>query len=367
MSKVLSLGGLVCALLTVTAYAAQRPPVVYDVTALVQGSGLPLTGGKNAQLQLNWSGDKVYFEDILPGANWNHPAQIRVVNRLGKVTQSISVQRPPDGIENAPVVSGEIEMGNSKPTFKLNTYDGKFKVSDPSKFYAILINGHADQRHWNDFSFLYRVMTQIYGYSRENILIADGANKEKQNDLDGDGTNDIQYSSTKQGITDAMTELAKRVKATDHVVLAVNDHGGSEGGESTIVTYDGELKVSEFMPLFNAVKASKILSLFEQCYSGGFVRPTTTNSKVAMSAARNDEYSWASNDLNWDAWIYEAVVGFAMQTHDGKAVVVDTNGDGKVSASEAFAYSVSKDTASESPLLESHANSGDALEIGLGF
>jgi len=359
---------LVCALfITTLAFGGQRrAPVVYEVTALVKGAKLPLAGGRSANLRLSWSGDKVFFEDQMPGANWDHPAKIRVVNALGKITQELAVQRPPASLENAPIVSGFVP-NDLTPTFKINSYDGKHKVADPSRFHAILINGHADKRHWNDFSFLYRVLTQIYGYSRENIIVVDGAYKDKLPDLDDDGNKDIQYSSTKQGIKEAMAALKEKVKEGDQVVLAINDHGGSSDGESTIVAYDGEMKVSEFAPLLAEIKAGKVLSLFEQCYSGGFVRPTTGSHRVSMSAARDDEYSWASNDLMWDEWIYHAIVGFAMQTHDGKAVSSDSNGDGRVSAAEAFAYSVAKDEASESPLLESHPNSGDAQSIGLGF
>jgi len=367
MSKVLSLGSFVCALSMATlAFGAQRAPVVYEVTSLVQGTKLSLAGGREAQLQLSWAGDKVYFEDLMPGANWDHPAKVKVVNRLGKVTQELKLNRPPTDLSNAPVVSGSVP-NDLNPVFKLGTYDGKLKVADPSKFHAILINGHADKRHWNDFSFLYRVLTQVYGYDRENIIVVDGAYKDKLPDMDDDGNKDIGYSSTKQGIKDAMAALKEKVKTTDHLLLAINDHGGSLDGESTIVAYDGEMKVSEFAPLLKEIKAKKVLSLFEQCFSGGFVRPTLGSMRVSMSAARNDEYSWASNDLMWDEWIYHAIAGFAMQTHDGRAVAVDTNSDGKVSAAEAFAYSVAKEQASESPLLESVGNSGDALDIGLGF
>lgn len=354
---------------SLAALGAQRAPVVYDVTSLAgTGAGIvSLIGGKEIDLGATWSRNtQVLFEDKMPGANWDHPAVLKVVDANGAVINEIEVRRPPQGLNSAPVVAGELPNVDV-PKFNLSTFDGKFKVANPDKFKAILINGMADQRHWNDHAFLYRALVQIYGYKRENIIVVDGVNKDRQPDLDGDGTKDIGYTSTQQGIRDAMAALKTLVKSGDQLILSINDHGGKIGNESTVVALDGEMKVSEFAKLLKDVPAARVLSLYEQCYSGGFVRPSTARGRVSMSAARDDEYSWASSDLLWDAWIYQAIVGFAMQTHDGQAVVVDTNRDGRVSAAEAFAYSVANDKASESPLLESHSNSGDALNMGLGF
>lgn len=347
---------------------ARRTPVVYDITGLMSSPNgeISLLGGKTVKLNLTWDASKVLFEDKLPGANWEHPAAFRVVARNGKVLQEVAVNRPPRNLEAAPVIEGR-NPNIETPKFALNTFGGKYKVTNPSKYHAILINGHADQRHWNDHSFLYRTLVNIYGYSRENIIVVDGVYKDRLPDLDGDGTNDIGYSSTLQGIRDAMEALAAKVKTGDQVILSVNDHGGKIGNESTIIAYDGEMKVSEFKPLFDAIKADRVVSLHEQCHSGGFVRPSTGRNRVAMAAARDDEYSWASSDLMWDEWIYWTIVAFARQTYDGKAVDVDTNRDDRISVTEAFAYSVAKDEASESPLLESAPNAGTAINIGLNF
>lgn len=350
------------------ALGASRAPVVYDITGLMTDpSGeIPLIGGKSLRLNTRWNGAKVLFEDKLPGANWEHPASFKVVASNGKVLEEVASKRPPEGLENAPVLSGEVPNFET-PEFKLNTFEGRYKVKDPSKFHAILINGRADKRHWNDFSFLYRVLTQIYGYNQANIIVVDGVYKDRTPDLDGDGDNDIQYTSTLAGIKEAMGVLKTRLKAGDQLVLAVNDHGGTLDNESTIIAYDGDMKVSEFVKLLKEIKAERVLTMYEQCYSGGFVRPSLGSSRVSMAAATNDEYSWASKDLFWDEWIYHVIAGFAMQKHDGTPVTVDLNADGKVSTHEAFAYSVAKEEASESPLLESSSNTGDALTIGLGF
>jgi hypothetical protein len=86
-----------------------------------------------------------------------------------------------------------------------------------------------------------------------------------------------------------------------------------------------------------------------------------------MAGATNQEFSWASQDLNFDEFIYHVVAAFARQTHDGKPLNTDLNRDGNVSAQEAFAYAIANDSRPESPLLESSVNAGLAAKIGLGF
>jgi hypothetical protein len=330
----------------------------------------PVWGGKTVNLETALvNGNQVIFEDLMPGANWAHPAVFRVVSNTGAVLEEVKTSFPPEGIEDAPQVWGNRVTPSRGPDFKIDDFGGKYHVANPEKFYAVLINGHADRRHWNDFSFLYRVLVKVYGYKRDNILVADSAFKDRLSDLDGEakGKSEIQYGSTRQDIKTLMADVKAKLKAGDHLVLAINDHGGSIGGESTIVAYDGQMKVSEFAKLLKDIKAEKVLTMYEQCYSGGFVRPSVGYNRVSMSAATNSEYSWASMDLNFDEWIYYAIAAFGRQTYQGERITLDLTKDGKVSAKQAFAYSVSKDRRQESPLLESYNNSGMADRIGLDF
>ncbi len=342
---------------------------VYDITSLVvqENGDITLMGGKSVGIPLVWGPEtKVVFEDSKPGANWEHPAAIKVISRDGTVLQEVKTSRPPAALKNAKQIEGPT-FDTKTPPFSLSSFQGRFRVANPKNFYALLINGQADQRHWNDFSFFYRVLTEVYGYSKENIFVADGNFKGSQEDLDGDGKSDIQYGSHLKDIKDVMALLKGKLTQEDHLVLAVNDHGGTSGNQSTIILQDGEITASDFAKLLNQLKVGKLLALYEQCFSGGFVRPSVKNGWVAAAGATNLESSWASMDLNWDEWIYYVVAGFAMQTHDGKAISIDVNKDNKISAQEAMGYSIAKDLRPESPLLEAYVNSGDSNEIGLGF
>ena len=107
-----------------------------------------------------------------------------------------------------------------------------------------------------------------------------------------------------------------------------------------------------------------ILSVFEQCFAGGFVRPTISNGRVSVAAATNREISFATDDGNFDEFLYLFTSAFGHQTHEGTAVNADLNGDGRINAREGFAYALAKDLASESPLIESFINTGTDFTLG---
>lgn len=357
--------------LALAAPSQNNHSTVYDVTPLFRfgnsANSLPQNGGKQIQFKsLITSTTKVLFEDLVPGANWRHPAKFKVVSAAGAVIEEVKTDLPPRHLERAMILSGVGRAG--KVEFTLDTFAGKYRVSDPSKHYAFLLNGQADQRHWNDMSFLYRVLTQIYGFNPSNIIVADGAFRETSNDLDGNGTNDIKYGSSEADVKEAMKWFKDHLTEQDHLVLAVDDHGGtSSDGQSTIILQDVEMKATQFTAMLREIKLRKLVAIYEQCYSGGFVRSTVEEGRVAMAAATDSEFSWATRDLLFDEFIYHVIAAFAMQTHAGVPIASDLNTDGRISAQEAFAYAVGRDAAPESPLMEGSNNSGQAANFGIGF
>lgn len=369
-----------------SAYAKVKPEVT-DITELVQtqsldGSpGVELEGGSLVSLpEAAVPKTKVIFEDMMPGANWGHPAFIRLI-RQGKEILRHALRLPPrglgkvkkgkigpsTGLATPPTASEPIEEDPLQVKFAISDLGGKHKVADPSKFHALMINGNPNQRHWNDFAFMYRVLTTVYGYLPENIHVADSTNKDGKGDLDGSGKNRIGYASTLKGVTDLFGTLKDKLKPEDQLVIVVNDHGTVSENETNLVLYDAEMKASKFAELVKALPTKRIVAIFEQCFSGGFVRPMADDETVVMAASTNREFSWSTPDLRFDEFLYHVISAFAHQTHEGKPLTADTNKNGKISAQEAFSYAVEHDSMSESPVMEAAPNSGLATSIGLSF
>ncbi len=251
--------------------------------------------------------------------------------------------------------------------FKLNDLGGKLRVANPTHFYALLINGQGEAQHWNDFSFLYRVLTAIYGYDSSHIFIADTIHMDRAPDLNGDGIPDIHFGSRYDEVRKLMGDLKEKLTRDDQLLLVVTDHGELLAAEPTLLLFDREMKVGEFTQLLGAIPAGRVLAIYEQCFGGGFVRSSVAKGRVAMSASSSVEHSWASEDGRFDEFLYHLISAFAMQTHLAVPIRVDTDGNGRISAQEAFSYALGKDRAPESPLLESYRDTGAAKLIGFGF
>ncbi|MCB0417157.1 MAG: caspase family protein [Bdellovibrionales bacterium] len=348
---------------------ARAAEAVYDISATITtgARSIPMVGGQELGLKSPLSeGDKVLFIDTMPDANWGHPAFVRVLSAAGKLREEIKTNRPPEKM--GAVISHPFgPLDGRAPTFNVKDLDGKYKVEEPQRYYALLINGRAELRHWNDFSFLYRTLTTVYGYKKENIWVADSAFKSRNADLDGDGWDDIQYGSTLGEIRAVIAELASKIQENDQLVLVINDHGSTRDGESTLVLSDGEMGAREFGELLKTLPVKSLLAVYEQCFSGGFVRPSAGGKRVAMAASTDSEYSFASMDLMFNEFLYHVIAAFAHQTHEGTPLSADRDSNGEITAQEAYAYAVAQDRRRESPFLESGSNAGGAQRIGIGF
>lgn len=358
-------------LIPALSYASDAPKV-YDITALnAHNNGqISLLAGKTLHFSHAIpSHGKIIFKDLQPKANWAHPASYELIAQDGTVIETIKAKFPPKELKSAVLISGEPNGIHlvTNADFNLNTFGGALKVKDKSHYFAVLINGAGSERHWNDMSFLYRVLTQIYGYDPKNIFVADSDYIKTNPDLDGDGVPDIQYESTIAGINAMMTKVASVVTSNDQLIVAIDDHGDSDGTTSSIVLADGEMPAPDFAKLLTAIPASRVLSIYEPCYSGGLVRPSVSDSRASMSAATNSELSWGSKDGMWDTFIFRVISRFARQMPDSTPLPNLNPKDLTVNAKQAFGYAILADHSSESPLMEDMPDTGFSATIGLGF
>ena len=311
-----------------------------------------------------------FFVDEQPGANWEHKAQYVLVNKISGAVKAIPAQTPPINLmEHKPlnkVAEVEFQIIRSNPRLIRDKIVTKPIKLLKQKRYAVLVSGGIDanhnyERYWNDLSFMYKALKQKYGFSNDEIFVlyANGTHSPNE-DLDGDGVDDVVYAATKANLTTVMNFIAANIPSDGKFFFYSTNHGGS--GYLYLYGQDEGITDTAFAALTKNIKCAEAIYVMEQCYSGSMMDnilqaqtyPCTNPKVVVMTAARHDEVSWgADTEGNYDEYVYHWTSAIFGKTPTGAAVNADTNGDGKVTVGEAHAYATSKDSRSEHPQIGS--------------
>ncbi len=254
-------------------------------------------------------------------------------------------------------------------------------VTSVSNNWAVIINGGANmesnfERYWNDCSLIYKCLRNVYNYRRDRIIVimSDGKSESldrrhlisggyssSPQDLDGDGTDDINYSATKSNITQVFDYLGGHVSSDEQVLVFVTDHGATDNGKSYIWLWNDKLMSAD--ELSQEIKKINVYSrkhvVMGQCFSGGFVNPllkACSNISIATAASANQE-SNAMSGLEYDEFLYHWVSAAAGRTSGGTVVNADLNGYDGVSVEEMFRYAENNDTQNETPQYSSYPES----------
>jgi len=244
---------------------------------------------------------------------------------------------------------------------------------DASNDYAVIISGGYDDennwfRYWNDCSAIYSALVDVYNYSPSHIyvIISDGTSSGNDRvlsvepdgqggfnytrdssplDLDGNGTNDIQYSATKSNISSVFNTLSNILNEDDHLFVYTTDHGGQTSGNDVYLYLWGETMTDdEFAVELDKVDAGKITITMEQCHSGGFIDDISADGRIISTACLAAEESHALANLTYNEYIYHWTSAISGETPEGTTVDADYNNDGWVSMREAFDYAENADT-----------------------
>jgi hypothetical protein len=356
----------------------------------------------HTSLSVPAGGAHFVFIDDVPAANWEHPARAVFVDDAGRLTVYEVSTPPKDEVYGAlseltdPEKWAFLDPGNRYPDPEAIArtaarLEGLLPepASRAGDNYALLMSGGASQysnytRYWNDMSYIYTTLIEVYGYDENNIIVlmSDGDNpagdqsdgSSSDLDLDQDGDDDYSLACTRTNIFNQMDWLASNLTADDALFIFTTDHGGSDGAPDSYLnlwSYQ-ELADDEFADELDDIAFAQCIVTMEQCFSGGFVDDVDGIANVVISTAcADDEYSWAMGpDYKYDEYVYywtAAVAGNEPGANpwelDGDAVDADDNGNGVVSAEEAFLYAEAHDTASETPQYNDYSDIGDLISL----
>jgi hypothetical protein len=253
---------------------------------------------------------------------------------------------------------------------------GRLVDLTPTK-YALLYSGginedKAYQRYWNDIALYHAVLTWVYGYDPDNIVVV------YKDGVPENGFAPVHYAATPSGLSDAFAELGSKMDFTDEFFLFMTNHGGTTSdqgsptpddedspldGTDECAFYFGQNSIpydEDFAMAVNSLPFARMICVMEQCFSGGFIHDLRGPNRVIVSAASEVEVSFGGTQFDDFVMLFaSALVG----THqvDGTPVDADLNDDGDVSVYEAFHWARANDTQDEHPQYE---DSGDGLPTG---
>jgi hypothetical protein len=312
----------------------------------------------------------VVFVDDMARANFEHPCRYVFVDRDTFATAVYDATMPPVDIASYLELDTEMKrVSDMAHEVRPVRYTGPQRTLPSSRggsTYAVLLSGGISPgsnyiRYYNDITFMYTTLKQVYGFVDEDIYVlmsdgtdpapdrSDGTNSPP--DLDGDSVDDIDGPCTLAAIQGVFDELATFVTAADQIFLFSTDHGGSESGWDVYMCLWGEDMNDEVLAgHVNSLPQAQFIFTMEQCYSGGFEDDLqTTSPRIFSSAAAYNEPSYAMSNLIYDEYVYYWISAVRGEDPYGNPVNADTNGDLQVTMDEAFIYAEDHDTCSETP------------------
>ena len=304
-----------------------------------------------------------FFIDEMPYANWAHPCKYVFIDTFKVTITTMERKMPPLDMENMDLLHGVRPLNKTNPDslFRIPNRTNPRNISTTENEYAIIISGGYCrssnwERYWNDCSAMYKALVNVYSYDKSKIfvLFSDGTDPgfdlhlnndsyvSSPLDLDGDGTNDIQYAATISNITRIFDSLSYKVTSSDNVFIFITDHG-DEG--SLIYLWNQQIMTAnQFAVEVNKLASAKTINIcMEQCFSGGYTSTLAGERRVIATACAADEPSRPMRNFIYDEFCFHWISAVVGETPSGTIVNADYDNDGFVSMIEAFVYAMSND------------------------
>ena len=328
-----------------------------------------------------------FFIEDIPFSNWGRGRVVFINSTDGSVLTHSDLF-PPSNVEMDIFFLVPVDTLSPTPRFIIdNSQEESFCFSNNN--YAVIISGGGSLwsnwvRYWNDCAAIYSILVNKYHFDKSKIfvLMSNGTDPSHDRihydyttdssplDLDGDGTDDIQFSATKSNITYIFDHLSSIMTSDDNLFIFTTDHGSTiYPGIATLVLWEEEMLATEFAFEVNKVNFAKSINVvMEQCYSGGFIPVLEGNNRVISTACNAYELSWAMPpDYYYNEYVFHWMSAVNGATPYGVPINADYDGNGIVTMDEAFQYASNADTRPETPQY-SGGNVGDILSLyGLGF
>lgn len=300
------------------------------------------------------------FADDAPLFNWGHPCRYLLYDAgSGEKYNEVSAQFPINLKKRISGFKTFHEPVRRIPDEILWSVKPKLKcpiIGSKGNRYAILFSGASNNRHTNDLEFLYRTLRDIYNFRDDNIycLNHDGTINyngwpQPVGNWPGDNTAyrmPVKGSGTKAELEAVIDDLKTKLNPEDLLLIHTNNHGGWDfaPGTAYLVTHSGpDYYAADFAAkLATLPKFDTLMVMMEQCHSGGFNNPIMANSPAVRTTVASAciESNNSIGSTYFDPFARDWISAMTGNTPFGGTLAFnpDSNGNGKISAIEAFQY-----------------------------
>jgi hypothetical protein len=327
------------------------------------------------------------FIDDMPLAAFAHPCRYLLYDaRTGEFEREVPAEFPPY------VTSKPASLKAFHEPVRFIENPNLFHVRPPfrcpitppvGRRYAILFSGVSTRQPLNDMEFLYRTLTDVYAYDRNNIYVLhfDGTLNSLEgvpSTWPGDGTAYrifVNGPGTRMAFEGVIDHLKGKIGQADLLLIHTNQCGGRDltAGLADLNTYPdwSGYNVNDFASKLGELpRYSKLMVMMSQCFSGGFSNPilahSTADATSIACAATEWRNAFVSTDGNWDSFARDWISAQAGHDPFGGALAFnpDRDNDGKVGAEEAFNYAVSLQNPNDSPNFVESSEAGGDIALG---
>ncbi|MGC9336682.1 MAG: right-handed parallel beta-helix repeat-containing protein [Candidatus Cloacimonadia bacterium] len=222
----------------------------------------------------------VFFIDDMVTALWYHPCRYIFVHTETGEYQIVSEEIYPENKnEEFELISG---LTGYESVDINETTTPVLETAEPNEhLYAVIICGEDNTCFWYSTSALYCTLIDVYGYTKDNIIIHYGEGystcTDHLNDLDGPPpSDDIDHSAYVDTIHTTFQYLKSRLGPEDQLLVVINAHGGGDSyGNSFACLPEEDLADSTLAEYVENIECSNMIFLLQNCFSGGFIDDLT--------------------------------------------------------------------------------------------
>lgn len=193
--------------------------------------------------------------------------------------------------------------------------------------YAILINGDDEPRHRHNICEAYYTLRDHLGFEDRNLFVLSTSNPRPQGA--GHDSALLDGSATKRRMGQVVEHLCGLADDNDLLIVYVTGHGRRSQGYSRICLHGEEMTSAEYRDLLERTPFEAIVSITDQCFSGGFPEELASSAKriIAVSEAAATDTTCCN--------VYSRAFWWALRTEHA-----DANKDGRVSVKEAHEHAM---------------------------